>query len=132
MTALYINQINMELGKGVIGFAPEAMALLQQFGFDGNLAQLNRLVRTLMLTASSPYIQVEEVRRLIREELPQQSQALPQGHATVNLNQSLDEINYDVVRLVLEEEGGNRSRAAARLGVCRSTVWNILKRKKGD
>ena len=131
MTALYVNQGNMDLGKGVIGFSPEAMALLQQFGFDGNLAQLKRMVRTLMLTASGPYIQADEVRRLIREELPQQAQALPRGHAAVDLRQSLDEINYDIVRLVLEEEGGNRSRTAERLGVCRSTVWSILKRNKG-
>ena len=130
ITALYINQLNMELGKGIIGFASEAMALLQQFGFDGNLAQLSRMMRTLMLTTPGPYIQAEEVRKLIREELPQRSQLLPRGFAAVNLNQSLEAINYDIVRLVLEEEAGNRCRAAKRLDVCRSTVWNMLKRNK--
>ena len=46
----------------------------------------------------------------------------------LDLRKPLSEIQYDVIRLVLQEENGNQSRSAARLGISRSTLWNALKK----
>lgn len=128
LAALYINQVNLELGRQYIGFEPEALALLQSFGWDENLTQLSRVVRTLALTGEEPHIGKEEVRRVLKAELPRYAQSVAAGCAVVNLRQPLDEIIYDVVRLVLEDEDRNQSRTAARLGISRSTVWSVLKK----
>lgn len=44
-----------------------------------------------------------------------------------DLNRTLDDINYDIIRIVLQEENMNRERTAKRLGISRSTLWRILK-----
>ena len=41
----------------------------------------------------------------------------------LNLNQTLDEINQDVIQIVLREENFNYTRTAARLGISRSSLW---------
>ena len=47
-----------------------------------------------------------------------------------SFTQSLADIEYDVVRLVLEEEHNNQSRAAKRLKMGRSTLWSLLKKRE--
>lgn len=128
IAALYINQVNEELGKQFIGFDPGATALLQKFAWDENLTQLNRIIRMLALTAREPYIREDEVKEALKRELPQQAHVVETGYGVINLKQALNDIVYDVIRLVMEEENGNRSRVAQRLGISRSTVWNTLKR----
>ncbi|MCI9560626.1 hypothetical protein D3Z55_10415 [Clostridiaceae bacterium] len=44
-----------------------------------------------------------------------------------NLDQSLADITYDIIRQVMREENDNHSRSAQRLGISRSTLWRILK-----
>lgn len=72
-----------------------------------------------------------ETRYLVLHLLKQEQPAHPHSGSgdpeTLNLNQTLDLINYDIVRIVLEQENGNRSRAASRLGISRSTLWRLLR-----
>ena len=46
----------------------------------------------------------------------------------INLNQSLEKINQDIICKILEEEDGNRTNVANRLEISRSTLWRFLKR----
>ena len=66
--------------------------------------------------------------KLLRQEAPRCSAAPLPGSAVLDLCKPLSEIQYDVIRLVLQEENGNQSRSAARLGISRSTLWNTLKK----
>ena len=72
-----------------------------------------------------------ETRYLVQHLLKQEQPAHPHSGSgdpeTLNLNQTLYLINYDIVRIVLEQENGNRSRAASRLGISRSTLWRLLR-----
>ena len=50
----------------------------------------------------------------------------PEARGQLDLSKSLDEIEKDIIRLVLAEEGMNQSRAAKRLNIGRSTLWRRL------
>ena len=125
IASICINQLNTMLGKTIIGFDPEAMHLLQSFSWPQNLDQFKRVLKELVVTAHSPYITKEMTWLQLKKETPA---AAPSGNACgVNLNQTLEEINYDIIRIVLEEEHGNQSSAARRLGISRSTLWRMLR-----
>ena len=128
LLALYVNQLNVSLGKQVVGFTPGALRRMVEFDWSGNLTQLNRVARALVVEARTPYIGEEQVDRLLRQEAPGPGTASQPGRAVLDLRKPLSEIQYDVIRLVLQEEGGNQSRSAARLGISRSTLWNALKK----
>lgn len=126
IATLYISQINNELGKQIVGFEPEAMALMKQYSWRENLSQFKRIIRELVLQTESYYIPTHLVQHLLKQEQPAHPHSGSGDPETLNLNQTLDLINYDIVRIVLEQENGNRSRAASRLGISRSTLWRLL------
>ena len=129
LLSLCVNQLNVLLGKQVIGFTDDALALMKDFPWDGNLAQLDRVVRTLVIKANSPYIDRVSVEEVIQAEQPSGSASHnAPGYHSINLQQSLADIEYDIVRLVLQEENNNQSKAARRLNMGRSTLWNMLKK----
>lgn len=126
LTTLYINQMNADLGKQIIGFDSRANLALKQFPWDGNLHQLQRIVYELMLITATPYISYENTMRLLHQETALWVSPGQSGYQ-FDLHQTLEHITYDIVRVVLKEEDNNQSRAAKRLGIGRSTLWRILK-----
>ena len=130
ITTLYISQANVEFGKQVVGLESEAMELMQQFGWPQNLAQFKRVIRQLIISTNDYYIKTDVVRQALFQESPssQYTFQLQPGYEILNLNQNLDSINYDVSRIVLEQEHMNKTKTAERLGISRSTLWRILQK----
>lgn len=122
---LFINELNSRMEKQIVGISPEAMPLLLEFSWTGNLTQLKRLLSRLVSENAGPYISPEAVKKAMADEgkkaiLPV---ALPDS---LNLKKPLAEIEKDIVKAVLAEMKGNQSQAALRLGICRTTLWRIL------
>lgn len=128
IAALYINQANIELGKQVVGFEPRALELMQNFSWKHNLSQFKRIIHQLILLTDGDYISVELVKHMLKQETPKVTEYFQPGCEIVNTNQSLEDINYDIIRLVLDQENSNRSKAAERLKISRTTLWRILQR----
>lgn len=125
LASLYISTANIDLAKQVIGFTPQAMALMEAYQWPGNLTQFKRIINQLVTGAASSYIQEESVKRALAAE---SSDAAASGALSevLDLNQPLELIQKDIVKAVLAETGGNQSQAAARLGICRTTLWRII------
>ncbi len=125
IATLYINRLNTSLGKQIVGFEPNAMELLQNFSWPQNLNQFQRIIQELVVTTKTSYISEESVATSLKRELPTMlpsTAVLP-----FDLSQTLNDINYQIIILVLNEEHMNKERTAKRLGISRSTLWRILK-----
>ena len=48
----------------------------------------------------------------------------------LDLIKPLSEINSDIIRILLEQNGGNQSQTAKSLGISRTTMWRMLKAQK--
>lgn len=131
LLSLCVNQLNVLLGKQVIGFSDDALTLMEDFSWEGNLAQLDRVVRTLVTKVNGPYIGRTSVEEVLRaEQMGIHTLQEAPGYHSINLRQSLADIEYDVVRIVLQEENNNQSKVARRLNMGRSTLWNMLKKRE--
>ena len=125
LVSLYLNELRTHDTLQIAGMEPEGLTYLQGFPWQGNLKQMCRILDTLTQITTSPYIRTEDVVEILKtEELPAKSI----GGITINLNQTLDEIIADVIRVVLEQEGMTRTKAAEQLGICRATLWKYMKR----
>lgn len=132
MAGLFIGTFNVDFGKEIAGFEPEALNMLQEFDWPFNYAQLRRVITRLGNITEEPFIKSTDVRKvLLSEEKEARLQTLvpssSEKHANLNLHRTLEEINREIVELVVKEEGGNQSAAARRLGISRTTLWRILK-----
>ena len=132
ISTLYINKLNAALGKQIIGFDGDAMAIMKDFPWKNNLDQLKRIIKELVVITPTSYISVESVKQLLRREEPYIPAAPADRAMSIDLKQSLDEINYQIIKLILNEEKGNKEKTARRLGIGRSTLWRILKSRENN
>jgi transcriptional regulator with PAS, ATPase and Fis domain len=133
LCSLYINEINATTGGEVIGLAPEAMRLMMEYRWEYNLDQLKRVLTELVVLSESPYISAPEVERTLSAESELMSgdgQGFDPRRRALDLGKPLENITADIVRIVLNQENMNQSKAARRLGISRSTLWRMLSKKQ--
>lgn len=126
LVSLTINELNMTLAKQVTLLEPEASKLLEDFPWPHNFTQFKRVLRKLMENVNAPCIDAENVRLVLAEETKQYPSVNLSGKDFC-LNRTLNEINRDAVQIVLDECGGNQSKAAKKLGISRTTLWRMIK-----
>lgn len=133
IAALYINQMNLALGKQVIGFEPSALQLVREYPWPNNLDQFRRVLKELSVITDTAYITERHTREILAQEtfaLAPSAANVPSGPAPsvrLDLSGSLDQITKEVINLVLAEENMNREKTAKRLGISRTTLWRSLK-----
>lgn len=122
IASIYINDLNIALGKQVAGLDQESVRMLREFPWRANITQLKNVLRELVLVTDGAFVSgCDTLRVLQKEEL---FRCVPDFAGF--LRGTLDEITLNIISLVLEEEDGNQSAAAKRLGISRSTLWRRL------
>jgi len=128
LVTLFLSHLNLDIPRQIVGVEPEAVTLLQRFQWPHNYTQFRRVIRELAITATGQFITEEIVRQVLQKEhhVGVFGPCAENVAAPLNLNRTLNEINKDIVLRVLEETGGNKSAAAKRLGISRTTLWRFL------
>lgn len=130
LASLYLNSLNVKLAKQIIGFEPDGLRMLQEFHWPDNHAQFERILTTLVTTTATPYISTSTLKVLLADEIPHKPAYMASGTESsfaLDLNQPLDQITKQIIEEVIQEENGNQSKAAKRLGISRTTLWRMLK-----
>ncbi|WP_410512252.1 PrpR N-terminal domain-containing protein [Paenibacillus sp. BR2-3] len=123
----FIIQYNVRFGKQIVGVRPEVLSALSSHNWTGNLLELQETIRQFVKDTDGEYIE-EDVLPIPMKKLPNPKSGVENAEGNkINLNQTLDEIERDIIRTVLEEEQMNQTRAAKRLGINRSTLWRKIK-----
>ena len=127
IATLFLSQLNMLLGKQLTGFEPQALEMLTAFDWPYNLDQFHSVLQELAGVTSSFYISAEDTAAILRRETAKYAK---HTCTSINLNQSMEGIMYDVLCTVLQQEGNNQKRAAQRLGIARWCFWRMLRTKE--
>ncbi|MGG4032926.1 PrpR N-terminal domain-containing protein [Paenibacillus cisolokensis] len=121
----FLVKYNERYGKQIVGVRPAVWDELKARRWDGNIRELENAIRKSVKRAEGPYIE-EAATGEPQSEEPEQSVPVS-GRPVLDLSQTLDRIEQDVIRIVLEEENMNQSKAAKRLGINRSTLWRKIR-----
>ena len=124
---LYLNAMNVEMSKQIVGFTPEALALLMSYQWPDNFMQLKRVLAELVMLTTTAYFQQDTVYETIEKE---KRQYVPTTADYFDYNRPLNEMTREIVKVVLSQCGGNQTLAAKRLGIGRTTLWRYL--NEGD
>jgi DNA-binding NtrC family response regulator len=111
----FVRKFALAMSKRITRIAPAAMNQLQQQPWVGNVRELENAVERAMVVAQEP-------------ELREQDFIFKSQPVVVTTGKSLDEIERVHILRVLEECGGNQSRAAEVLEIDRVTLHHKLKR----
>jgi DNA-binding NtrC family response regulator len=107
-----------EDGRKVPEFSDRALQTLCEYSWPGNVRELENVIHRLIVMGGGDRIEVSDLPELMRFS------ALQQGSP----DRTLAEVEADHIRKVLERAGGNRTRAAAVLGIDRKTLRDKLRR----
>ena len=111
----FMRKFGLAMNKRITRIAPAAMNQLQQQPWTGNVRELENAVERAMVLAQEP-------------ELREQDFILKAQNGPGASGKSLDEIERAHILRILEECGGNQSRAADVLDIDRVTLHHKLKR----
>jgi two-component system, NtrC family, response regulator HydG len=111
----FVRKFSLAMNKKITRVAPAAMYLLQQYPWPGNVRELENAVERAMVVAREP-------------ELQEQDFTLKPKTASTTEVRTLDDIERQHILRVLDECGGNQSRAAEVLDIDRVTLHNKLKK----
>jgi len=112
----FVERMSAELGRKVDGVSREAMAMLLDHQFPGNVRELRNIVERAMVCGPGPVLQPADFR-------------LPGAVATPPmLNASLEEVERRHIASILEQTDGNISQAARVLAIDRATLYSKIRK----
>ncbi len=130
LASLYLSNLNMELGKQLIGFDPGAAELLIQYEWPNNYTQFKQVLQELATMTDTAYIRRSAVLEILSRERSIRRRSPTRKADTVFVPRTLEEITRDAIEQTVEALGGNQTAAAKQLDISRTTLWRYLSPKK--
>jgi len=121
LARFFLEKYTSHMRRQVHDIAPEAMRLLQAYDYPGNVRELENVIARGVALATGERI---EVNHLPDELRAADARAFPEAGAIA----SLADREEAYLRWVLEQSGGNKSKAARMLGIDRVSLWRKLKK----
>lgn len=120
----HLNKINQAYGRNV-SLAPDALDAMMQFSWPGNVRQLRNLLERMVLLAEQPVLSAAEVAAILTLEATRAPSTgsegatapAPEGSAHVRHYRLPQPGDAAAIQAALSATGGNKSRAAQRLGM---------------
>ena len=108
-------------GKPLRGFTESAKKVMLTYPFPGNVRELENMVERAVALAEGELIGPNDLPPSMRERKSQDRLA-----TAVAQGLTLDQLEREYIERVLDAEGGNKTRAALRLGLDRKTLYRKL------
>ncbi len=118
----FLKKHSERMGKKVDSISDDVMQLLSGYGFPGNIRELENLIERGVALAKGDVLESahlpDDLKRMSLKVFRREPGKIP----------SLEDQEKAYIQWVLKEVDGNRSRAAAILGIDRVSLWRKLKR----
>ena len=131
----FFHALKTDLGREDIeGFSAEATALMMSYSWPGNIRELQNVVERCILLSAGSEVGVSDIPASVRvgpgkgASGTASATELPNGG--IDLRAAVEEFESCLIRQALARTGGNKNRAAQLLGLNRTTLVEMLKRKK--
>lgn len=128
----FIHKFNQSTGKNIQGLTHEALVFMMDYCWPGNIRELENAIEHAFVTCRSAEIDIFDLPVEIRQaefrgrcETPEPRSSSPRREPA---RSSHGRITREELTEALEENRWNRTEAARKLGVDRTTVWRMMKK----
>jgi two-component system response regulator HydG len=122
----FLHRFTEERGLATAGLTPEALDSIMAYDWPGNVRELENALEHAAILARGELIATENLPERITTRKSE-----PLVGERVHQNPTLDQIERAYIVWVLQNEGGNKTRAAQILGIDPSTLYRKLSRYEG-
>ncbi|MFT3773540.1 MAG: sigma 54-interacting transcriptional regulator [Minicystis sp.] len=119
LSRAFLASVARRLGREVTGFTPRAAQQLARYPWPGNVRELQNAIERAVVLAPESRVDVED--------LPEEIGEAPRRAATGGGDRTLAEVEREHILAVLAASGGNKTKAAERLGIGVATLFRKLK-----
>ncbi len=112
--------------KKIKGFTPQALDLLIRHDWPGNVRELMNAVERTVVLSRSDYLSEKDF-PMFADTALNDGAASDTAIIDINGDKPLEEVEKATILKTLEAAGGNKSKAARRLGITRKTLHKKLK-----
>jgi DNA-binding NtrC family response regulator len=139
----FLSRYRKELGKDVHGFSPDALEMLLNYSWPGNVRQLQSVLKQAMVQATGPVLLADFFPSELRTDTTVSESALADGDQKSNLltlikerllagskmlySETLEAMERTLLTAVLTHTEGNQSKAAEILGITRGSLRNKIR-----
>jgi DNA-binding NtrC family response regulator len=123
LVAYFIAKFNERFNRTVRSVQPAAMAALMSYEWPGNVRQLESVLKSAFVLGRGRSIRVDDLPAEIRSHPGETKTA--GGERGMRLP-TLHESHGELLRRALKATGGNKTRAAALLGISRPTLYKMM------
>ena len=124
----FLNEFNARNGKAVKGVDQDAMRLLENYQWPGNIRELRNVIERATILAGGDLIEPAH----LPPTLTHAKKDDPAATVLLTPGMTVDEAETRLIRLTLEHTRENKTRAAEILGISLKTLHNKLNRLKAQ
>lgn len=130
LVKFFLGEFNKKLNRGIQGITPETLQVLRNFGWPGNIRQLENVLERMILMCEGNFLTADDLPEELAAALPQRDQEAHSDEAS-SLKQIVrrqtQTLEKDLIEKALEETHGNVTRAAEKLGLSRKGLQLKMK-----
>ncbi len=115
----FIEKFNKEMGKSINNISPQAMKVLMNYFYPGNIRELRNIIEHAFVCSRGNTVLPEHLPKEL-VHAAEQLEIAPEGS-------SLNRVEKKWILSVLEKSGWRYQEAARQLGISRTTLWRKLK-----
>ncbi|MCL5967015.1 MAG: sigma-54 dependent transcriptional regulator [Deltaproteobacteria bacterium] len=126
----FLRRWNRDKGYGIQGFRPDALEALACYPWPGNIRELANLVERLAILKREGWVETADLSAAIHGEFPGRIAAGIDFPANgIDFRKATGDFENRLIEHALSRARGNKNKAAALLGLKRTTFLEMLKRK---
>ncbi|HYY58188.1 MAG TPA: sigma-54 dependent transcriptional regulator [Pyrinomonadaceae bacterium] len=122
LARLFLKTYAAKHGRGVTGISEDALELLDDYEFPGNVRELANMLERAVILANGAEVEASDLPEAVRASA---AQAARGGRAR---RPTLAELEAEYIRETLSVTAGNKSEAARLLGISRKNLYEKLAR----
>lgn len=123
----FLKKFSKEMKRPIKGLSPKAKELLIRYHYPGNVRELENAIERAMAMGRGdeiqPWVLPEEIRGI--EGVINTESAIKEAFGP--LKKAVEGFEREYINRVLEQVGGNKTKAAEVLGISRKTLWEKCK-----
>jgi two-component system NtrC family response regulator len=114
----FLNRFTKEMNPAVKGFAPGALAAINDWSWPGNVRELENRIKRAVIMADGKLVTAEDL---------DLGSGDSDGVAPINLKTAREEADRKAIRKALARSENNISNSAKLLGISRPTLYDLMK-----